>query len=917
MRPARWNLAQVTRIACGLGMAWALAPWPARAKAPAKRFEVVVHPPDMVFRFAPTVDIPGLPKVALVLSGGGARGIAHIGVLQRLEEVGYPIASVTGTSAGSLAGALFASGFTGEEIEAVFRRLDLGRTALDPLRRDPGSTLEEQEQGTDALVTAEFGHGTFLAAQSLRSGRPLRHILERMLTRATFYSGGDFDRLRLPLRVLATDFSTGDGRLFGKGDVAQAVQASMSIPGGFRPVILDGHPYVDGALVENLPVDEARQAFLPDLVLAVDVSAPVRETPPSTFFAIAARSMDLVVERRQRESRRHADLLVRVSQPDIPFLNYAGLMPRLIADGRAAFDAVAESFNRRLLQDLGRTARLPVREVVVDADGPLPPELEALRRHYLDPARPILEQDVLIFLQQALVHGWARRAWAEQPSDAPGRLRVYLRLYPEIRAVDLEVPARWRGRVQHRLEARLPVGARFNPERFGAVLSGTVFDLVMEGHPLADLRGSGFDPDSGILRVRLREPVLERIVLGKSGTPLSRDEAALRASLAPLVGGAVDMDTLLARMDLSAARFHLEGLGASIRPGPEDRTAQLDLAPRALPGHRLDLSLGYATHLGGQFGLAYLGRDLLGAGTELEARGARNRLQDSLDLEVRRSLSTRTATAGLLAGASAWSQRLDESQALQTGDLLSRYPGSTLRVGEARVGVFARFGGSQTGMATLDVSRRRTDYSGQPGRQDQTGARLAAGWDDFDRLSLPTRGLLLRGSFSAGRSDGSGSTFTQAYLRARGLQPLGSRLGLDIDLEGGTSTHLPLDRWWLLGGPGFVLGSLPLTYLAPTFAAARLGLPFHVPTVLGLILELEPRLDLARVAPSATGLWRQDSYRQSRGAGLVLRTTVVGPYYLEASFGWRSRTGPAGSLPSDRQFTLALGTQPFDLWRRR
>ncbi len=871
----------------------------------------------MIFRFAPAVDIPGLPKVALVLSGGGARGIAHIGVLQRLEEVGYPIASVTGTSAGSLAGALFASGFSGREIEAIFQRLNLGQAALDPLRREPGTTLEEQEKASDTLVTAELDHGRFQAAQSLRSGRMLRHILERILTRATYYSQGDFDRLRLPLRVLATNFASGEGRLFRQGDLAQAVQASMSIPGGFRPVIVDGQPYVDGALVENLPVDEARTAFHPDLVLAVDASAPVKETPASNFFAVATRSLDLMVERRQRESRQHADLLVRLDQPDVPFLNYAGLLPRLVADGRRAFDAVADGFNQRLLQALGRQAQLSVQEVVLDCEGTLPQPLEVLRRRYLDDAHPLREQEVLVFLQQALVHGWASEAWAELPLDRPGQLRVHLRLYPEVRSIVLEVPAPWRSAIEHRLQAELPLGSRFNPEVFGRVLSGTVFELVMQGYPLVDLRGSGFDETNGTLRVHVREPALERLEVQPPPGQSALDVPGIRLALDPLLGHPLDADHLQARMDLAAARFHLEGLGCSILPSGDAPGARLGVAPRQLPRHRLDLSLGYETHLGGQFGLGYLGRDLAGPGTEIEASAAKNRLQDALDLDFRRSLPTRTET-GLDLGYSAWSQRLDESEALATGDLLSLYPGTTLRAGEVHLGGYARFGGSQTGKASLDLSRREVAFSGQPGHVTQTAATLEAGWDNFDRHTLPTEGLLLRGRFSLGRTDTPvRTTFTQAYLRARGLQPLTGTLGLDLDLEGATAQRLPLDRWWLLGGPGFVLGSLPLSYLAPTFAVARVGLPLHFPTAMGLILELEPRLDLARVAPSATGLWQGGSYHQSRGAGLLLRTTLVGPYYLEASYGWRSRQGPAGSLPSDRQFTLAFGTQPFDLWRRR
>ncbi len=890
----------------------------AGAQPPPKRFEVTVHPPDMLFRFAPSVDIPGLPKVALVLSGGGARGIAHIGVIQRLEEVGYPIANVTGTSAGALAGALYASGFSGREMEEIFRRLDLGQAALNPLLRAPGSTLDEQEARNDTLITAEFDHSGYTVAQSLRSSRELRHLLQGLLARATYFSNGDFDHLRLPLRVLATNLETGEGRVFGSGDLARAVQASMTIPGGFQPVLIGGQQYVDGALVENLPVDTARQAFHPDLVLAVDASAPLPRQPSNNFFSVATRSLDLVVERRQRESRAHADLLVRMDQPNIPFLDYSGLIPKLVEDGREAFDHQSSQLNERLLKALGRRRNLGVQRVDMDCPDAIPQPLEALRDQLLKSPREIREQDVLIFLQQALVHGLASEAWAEVVPESPPVLKVHLRLFPAIRGEQVVAPTPWRASIQADLAKRLPPGTRFNPEALGRVLSKTIYQLVMQGNPLVDVRGSGFDPSTGRVRVEVREPVVTDVrVLPADSRPV--DPTLVHRMLAPLEERPLKAAALQERLDLAEHRLHLAALPCTVVPEDDFREVRVQVKPRAALRNRVDASLGYETNLGWQLGLSYLGRDLFGAGTELELDGARNRLQEMGEISIRQPLSKMPETV-LEGRFSAWNQRLEAFQTPATGDLLAVYPGLRLSVTEASLGGYARFGGAQTGKARLEVSQREVSYLG-PGLQDtQQAAYLNIGWDNFDQHTLPTRGLLLRGRFGAGEAlpdAGARNTFTQAYLRARGLQPLAGPVGLDLDLEGALGQHLPLDRWWAVGGPGFMLGSLPLSYLTPDFAAARIGLPFHFPTAMGLILEVEPRFDLARVAPNSAGLWSSSVYRQSRGVGFLVRTTLVGQYYLEASYGWRSRSGPNGALPSNRQFTVAFGTQPFDLWRRR
>jgi predicted acylesterase/phospholipase RssA len=901
-----------------LGLCLLLFPALLLARQVPQRFEVQVRPPDMLFRFAPTVDIPGLPKVALVLSGGGARGIAHIGVIQRLEEVGYPLSSVTGTSAGSLAGALFASGFSGQEMEEIFRHLNLGQAALDPLMRRPGTTLEEQEDHSDTLVSAEFDKGTFTVAQSLRSGRELRTLLQGLLARATFFSNGDFDHLRLPLRVLATNLETGQGRVFQQGDLTQAVLASMAVPGGFQPVVVDGQQYVDGALVENLPVGIARAAFHPDLVLAVDVSAPLAQRTSNNFFSVAARSLDLVVERRQWESRKQADLLVRMDQADIPFLDYRGLIPQLVQQGRQAFDAVAGSFNERMLQALGRKTVVPLSGVDILCPEPLPPQIQALQAQYLDPRRPILEQDVFIFLQQVLVHGHAAAAWAELPPGNRPRLQVHLRLFPVVRSLEIQAPAAWRPHIQASLAARVPLGQRFNPEAFGLVLSETLYGLVTDGIPLVDVRGSGFDPATGQLRVVAREPEVASVkVLPTAGRAV--DPERIHRLLASLDHQPLRSDGLQKRLALTEHRAHLASLPCTVLPDGSLDCAQVVVAPQSAPRNRVDLSLGYETHLGGQIGLMYRGRDLLAPGTELEVRGARNRLQEQASLALRHPLSIEPET-GLELRTSFWGQRMDDPQISPGGDLLAVYPGLRMDVAEAGLGGYLRFGKAGTGKLRLDLARRNVAYTGLVSHQTEDSAYLNAEWDNFDRHTLPSRGLLLRGRFGAGEvrpGPEARTTFTQAYLRARGLHPLSTHVGLDLDTEWAVGQRLPLDRWWAIGGPGFVLGSTPLSYLAPDFTALRFGLPIRIPTLLGLTLEFEPRLDYARVAPSAQGLWQRDAYHQSQGIGLVARTTLVSLYYLEVSYGQRSRTGPGPHLPSTRQFTVAIGTQPFDLWRRR
>ena len=233
--------------------------------------------------------------MALALSGGGARGVGHIGVFQALEAGGYPVDAVVGTSAGSLFGALWACGFSGREMEGLFERMDFNRAFLDPLVRQPGKTLDEDEAENGTLIGVQVEAGLPTFALGLRSGREIQRSLEGLLARGAYFSGGSFDRLRVPFRAVATNLQTGQGQVFDRGDLVEVLRASMAVPGAFRPMVVEGQQYVDGALAENIPVLAAREAFRPDVVIASDVSSPPETEWTSNFFGLAARSLDLVI----------------------------------------------------------------------------------------------------------------------------------------------------------------------------------------------------------------------------------------------------------------------------------------------------------------------------------------------------------------------------------------------------------------------------------------------------------------------------------------------------------------------------------------------------------------------------------------------------------------------------------------------
>jgi len=210
------------------------------------------------------------PRVGLVLSGGGAKGMAHVGVLRVLEEMKIPVDFVVGTSAGSAVGALYASGMPVGEIEQRFIQLDW----LSSFRDDPGQAykpVRRKQVDWRFPVTPGLGvssDGLHLGA-GIIAGQNLGFILNELTHSVALVE--DFDRLPIPFRAVATDLETGDMVVLGHGHLATAVRASMSIPGVYAPVNLDGRLLVDGGIANNLPVSVAREMGA-DIIIAVDIT---------------------------------------------------------------------------------------------------------------------------------------------------------------------------------------------------------------------------------------------------------------------------------------------------------------------------------------------------------------------------------------------------------------------------------------------------------------------------------------------------------------------------------------------------------------------------------------------------------------------------------------------------------------------
>jgi len=281
------------------------------------------------------------PRIGLALGGGGARGAAHIGVLQVLKEMNVPIDYVAGTSMGSIVGALYAVGIQPEEIEIIVTGVDWDDLFSDRPERTKRIYRRKQDDSA-AFFPVEWGwKGRIVLSAGVVAGQKLSFAFR---SPALYLSGHNgFDELAYPFRAVTTNLQTGEMFVPDKGNLLKAVRASMSIPGVFPPVDWDGMKLVDGYLARNLPVDVVR-AMGADIVIAVDVGELPEHTDPEnlkTFMGINAQKGLIGARQNVDPQLLDADIII---QPDLTGISSREFkrVAETIEPGRIAAEAVAE-----------------------------------------------------------------------------------------------------------------------------------------------------------------------------------------------------------------------------------------------------------------------------------------------------------------------------------------------------------------------------------------------------------------------------------------------------------------------------------------------------------------------------------------------------------------------------------------------
>lgn len=272
----------------------------------------------------PTPAAKPRPKVALVLSGGGARGFAHIGVLRVLQELRVPVDFVVGTSMGSVVGGSYAAGSPVDQLEQLVRRTDWNAVIAD---RPPRDELAFRRREEDLLLPSRIEFGVFGDGLTLPPAAAGNEALELALTRAL--PAGTRDKpvstLQIPFRSVASDLVTGELVELNETPLFLTMRASLAVPGVFAPVRVEGHLVVDGGLVRNLPVDVAR-AMGADIVIAVNVGTPLAsEKSLGSAVGVAQQMLQILTEQNVQRSLKELgpnDILIAPDLKGVGFLDF-------------------------------------------------------------------------------------------------------------------------------------------------------------------------------------------------------------------------------------------------------------------------------------------------------------------------------------------------------------------------------------------------------------------------------------------------------------------------------------------------------------------------------------------------------------------------------------------------------------------
>lgn len=465
------------------------------------------------------------PTVCLVLSGGGARGIAHVGVIKELERNNIPIDFIVGTSIGGIIGGLYASGYSSSDLEALVDTTDWNyilSLTQDTERKD--LYLSHKVAADRKQLSIRFDGLTPILPSALSSGQRLTNFINQLTLQSLYHPVNNFDDLKIPFRCVSTDLITGQQVVFASGNLSEALRASISIPLLYSPLKKDSLELTDGGLIANIPVDVARSLGA-DIIIAVNVVSPLRTaTQLNNPWEVTDQIVNIMAQEMNKRALEKATIVITPdigSFPTLDFSNPSFLKQQGSAATRMRISSIKDSLDSRKRMALIDASPLSnfsfdLRSVTFSSSTD-----DSLHSTPLDRKQPTTIPELRERISGMYQTGMYRSVEGELfLSDSSADLKITTILNPELKQVEFDGNT-----LIGDAELTEPMQHLFNRPFNVPDLENAIEHMLglyrSQGYSLARIQSRSFDTLTGKLRLTIHEGSIFKIYL--KGKETSRD----------------------------------------------------------------------------------------------------------------------------------------------------------------------------------------------------------------------------------------------------------------------------------------------------------------------------------------------------------------------------------------------------------
>lgn len=878
-------------LVCSLIVVAALPDAASVARAQSQNIVTTIRPdfnpaPDRIPNFLPMKSVRR-PKIAVILSGGGARGIASIGVLKILEDAEIPVDFIAGTSIGSILGALYASGYSVEQLQAMVdtTNWDDVLSFNDDARRSD-LFLDQKVAADRSILTVRFQGFEPVLPQSLSTGQRLMNYLNLLVLQGIYHPNPSFDDLRIPFRAVTTDLVSGKSVILDRGDLTEALRASVSVPLLYSPVVRDSARLTDGGLVSNIPVDVALN-WGADIVIAVDVTSPLRPLSKlNAAWEIADQILGITMQLSNQQQLAKASVVIRPnlgSHLSDDFTNVDSLIAQGEIAAKMAVGKLKELVQRK--KD-DQAANGPNGEVFKNAH--LNFDALNLDQRWLSPVmnlareREIPERKLRALVETIYESGEFEDVRIDVAADSGSTsLQLVAVPTPIIRSVEI-VGTKLVGLDTLQAVFQSLLGHRLNSHQSRRVLESVLSIYRDRGYSLARIKEAVLDRASGKARIEIDEGVVYRRDI--KGTAKTKDYVIWRElpwdegdvfQVRKIGSGISNLygTNLFEQVSISTQQEGVQG---------EHQVVTIKVRERSTELIRLGLRIDNERSI--QPSMDIRDENLLGIGAELGFHavvGSRNRSF------LGEFMSTRIFNSYLTFGLKAY-YTLHDVNIYGEEPLSDVREWNRVRIGEFRTlrqGASATFGTQLERLGTVTVegkieNQRAWSFFGQPFTTgDFTLGSLKFGLkvDNQDVFPHPRKGVLMNFFYESAFMPAQGNTgFTKMWFSYDWYQTYFGRHTIHPRIRFGFADEtLPITEQFSLGGQDSFYGLREDNSRGRQLMVASLEYRYHLPIRRFFDTYLSIRYDLGSIwtAPSEV---RLVDLRHGIGAAVAL-DTPIGP----------------------------------------